>query len=220
MQSGIDAGEELLDAGMHLWKFFMEIRDLADEIAKNPALAAQIPPALLSELFSDLDDFNNVDSKEQAAKLGKTTGKLLIFLAPSGAATKGINLGKYPRLLKLFNKAEARGTNKDASHSLASDSKPQTNNIPAYVRDRRIPLDSETVLRNPEYRFTGRTRDHVKIIKKEIVIIIEIRNISVKVLIWRFLINEKSIWEKPILKLEKLDREPQILRRNWSCEEI
>ena len=142
MQSGIDAGEELLDAGMHPWKFFMEIRDLADEIAKKPALAAQIPPALLSEHFSDLDDFNNVDSKEQAAKLGKTTGKLLIFLAPCGAATKGINLSKYPRLLKLFNKAEARGTNKDASHSLASDSKPQTNNIPAYVRDRRIPLDS------------------------------------------------------------------------------
>ena len=166
MQSGIDAGEELLDAGMHPWKFFMEIRGLADEIAKKPALAAQIPPALLSELFSDLDDFNNVDSKEQAAKLGKTTGKLLIFLAPGGAAAKGINLSKYPRLLKLFNKAEARGTNKDASHSLASDSKPQTNNIPAYVRDRRIPLDSETVLRNPKYRFTGRTRDHVKIYKK------------------------------------------------------
>ena len=107
MQSGIDAGEELLDAGMHPWKFFMEIRGLADEIAKKPALAAQIPPALLSELFSNLDDFNNVDSKEQAAKLGKTTGKLLIFLAPGGAAAKGINLGKYPRLLKIFNKAEA-----------------------------------------------------------------------------------------------------------------
>ena len=112
MQSGIDAGEELLDAGMHPWKFFMEIRGHADEIAKKPALAAQIPPALLSELFSDLDDFNNVDSKEQAAKLGKTTGKLLIFLAPGGAAAKGINLGKYPRLLKIFNKVEARGTNK------------------------------------------------------------------------------------------------------------
>ena len=90
----------------------MEIRGHADEIAKKPALAAQIPPALLSELFSDLDDFNNVDSKEQAAKLGKTTGKLLIFLAPGGAAAKGINLGKYPRLLKIFNKVEARGTNK------------------------------------------------------------------------------------------------------------
>ena len=165
-ESGIKMAEELLDIGQHPFKFGMELHAFAKEIAGNPLLAAEIPPAMLEDLFSDLRGFNNVDSTEQAKRLGKTTGKLLIFLAPGGAAAKGINLGKYPRLLKLFNEVEARGTNKDASHLPTSDSKPQTNNILAYVRDNRVPLDSETVLRNPEYRFTGRTRDHVKIYKK------------------------------------------------------
>ena len=204
-QSGIEAGEELLEAGMHPLKFFMELHGLANEIAENPILAAQIPPALLNELFSDLDDFGSVDSKQQAFKLGKTTGKLISFFAPGSVAAKSINLSKYPRLLKIFNKVEARGTNKDASHSLASDSKPQTNNIPAYVRDRRIPLDSETVLRNPEYRFTGRIRDHVKIYKKEDRYYYRDTKHFGKSAHWRFLINEGSIWEKPILKLKKLD---------------
>ena len=99
-------------------------------------------------------------------RLGRTVGKSLVLFAPGSAAPKSINLSKYPRLSKLFNTAEARGSSKGASHSLASDSKPQTNNIPAYVSGNRVPLDSETVLRNPEYRFTGRTRNHIKIYQK------------------------------------------------------
>ena len=139
-QSGIEAGEELLEAGMHPLKFFMELRGLANEIAENPILAAQIPPALLNELFSDPDDFGSVDSKQQAFKLGKTTGKLISFFAPGSVAAKSTNLSKYPRLLKLFNKAEARGSNKDTSRSLSSVSPPPANNIPPYVYRLEIPI--------------------------------------------------------------------------------
>ncbi len=165
-ESGIEAAEALLEIGQHPLKFSRELHAFAEEIAGNPMLAAEIPPAMLEDLFADLDGIEHVDSKQQAMRLGRTVGKILVLFAPGSAASKSINLSKYPRLSKLFNTAEARGSSKGASHSLASDSKPQTNNIPAYVSGNRVPLDSETVLRNPEYRFTGRTRNHIKIYQK------------------------------------------------------
>ena len=55
---------------------------------------------------------------------------------------------------------------KDTSRFLASVAKSQINDLPAYVTDKRVPLDSETVLRNPEYHFTGKIRKNIKIYKK------------------------------------------------------
>ena len=49
----------------------------------------------------------HVDSKQQAMRLGRTVGKILVLFAPGSAASKSINLSKYPRLSKLFNTAEA-----------------------------------------------------------------------------------------------------------------
>ena len=40
-------------------------------------------------------------------RLGRTVGKILVLFAPGSAASKSINLSKYPRLSKLFNTAEA-----------------------------------------------------------------------------------------------------------------
>ena len=45
-------------------------------------------------------------------RLGRTVGKILVLFAPGSAASKSINLSKYPRLSKLFNTAEARGSSK------------------------------------------------------------------------------------------------------------